>query len=85
MLDSAGVTDENTLILVRFDPIHDLWIQLDTYAHRHWETGELTQKVSAAISGTWPSYSVWSLASVTPSGITAGQNSEALPTTFRLF
>ena len=52
MLDSAGVTDENTLILVRFDSIHDLWIQLDTYAHRHWETGELTQKVSAAISGT---------------------------------
>jgi hypothetical protein len=84
MLDSAGVTDENTLILVRFDPIHDLWIQLDTYAHRHWETGELTQKVSAAISGTWPSYSVWSLASVTPSGIAAGQNSEALPTTFSL-
>jgi hypothetical protein len=84
MLDSAGVTDENTLILVRFDPIHDLWIQLDTYAHRHWETGELTQKVSAAISGTWSTYSVWALASVTPSGIAAGQNSKALPTTFSL-
>jgi len=84
MLDSAGVTDENTLILVRFDPDNDLWIQMTTHLHRHWTTGASTQKVSAAISGTWSTNSVWSLASVTPSGIAAGQNSEALPTTFSL-
>jgi len=72
LLDSAGTTDETSLKLFRYDPADGIWMQLET-------TVDISTKT---VSATTNSFSVWSLASVTPTGIDVENNS--VPVAFSL-
>ena len=74
LLDSAGITDETTLKLFRYDAGDGIWVQLVTSV----ETSTKT------VSATTNSFSVWSLASVTPTGIYSDNMSDVVPHAFSL-
>jgi hypothetical protein len=74
LLDSASITDETTLKLFRYDAGAGIWVQLVTNV----ETSTKT------VSATTNSFSVWSLASVTPTGIDTDNKNNSAPVVFSL-
>ena len=74
LLDSAGITDETSLKLFRYASGDGIWVQLETAVNTATKT----------VSATTNSFSVWSLASVTPTGIDSDNMKESAPATFSL-
>ena len=73
-LDSAGVTDENTLILFRFNEPDSTWQQFSTTVDE------------AANTATAPTaaFSYWALASATPTGVANAAAGQTFPPSYAL-
>ena len=74
LLDSAGITDETSLKLFRYDSDDGFWVQLES-------PGNIPAKT---ISATTASFSVWAVASVTPTGIDSDNENNSVPVAFSL-